>query len=287
MDAAPFPPQLARMSRPIARVVPGAFQQNAPGFRSVDRFSRDLPIEPYLVFTEFHMDRPIFGPHPHAGMTVLTYMLPDSAGAFLNRDSFGDHSHIAPGGAHATQAGAGIQHDEVPVITGTDCHGMQIWINHASTDRFVAPAAFHAAPGELPIVTRERATITVVLGEFESAKSPLHIATDVTLLDITMLPHASIAIDAPTMAFAHVLSGALANNAAATAQSMVLFADSDAAITLEAGASGANVLFAAGRPHREPIAFGGPFVGTTAEDLQEFRRRFGRGEMGQLLPLAG
>jgi quercetin 2,3-dioxygenase len=273
------------MSRPIVRVVPGSFQQNAPGFRSVDRFSRDLPIEPYLVFTEFHMDRPIFGPHPHAGMTVLTYMLPDSAGGFLNRDSFGDASRIEPGGAHATQAGAGIQHDEVPLVTGTDCHGMQIWINHSVGDRFAPPRALHADPDALPTVDIGSGSLRVILGRYNDSGSPLPILTDVTLLDVTLSPHASLTLDAPSMAFAHLLRGTLAADATIPAQSMVIFDAEPGDVTLTAGPEGVNLLFASGTPHGEPIAFGGPFVGTTEADLHEFRVRYGRGQMGQLAPL--
>jgi quercetin 2,3-dioxygenase len=79
------------------------FKENFPGFSSVDTYDTEYGFEPFLVFTEFHMDRPIFGPHPHAGVSVMTYMLPDSKGSFLNRDSRGDKSTIEPGGLHVTQ----------------------------------------------------------------------------------------------------------------------------------------------------------------------------------------
>lgn len=96
------------------------------GLKSVDAFHTEYDFEPFLVFTEFYMSRPIFGPHPHAGVSVMTYMLPDSKGSFLNRDSAGDESIIEPGGIHVTQAGSGIKHDETPTVLGVDCHGFQI-----------------------------------------------------------------------------------------------------------------------------------------------------------------
>lgn len=285
MDSTILVAHIRIMSRSILRIVPGAFQQSAAGLRSIDRFSRDLPIEPFLVFTEFEMDRPVFGPHPHAGMSVLTYVLPDSAGGFLNRDSFGDHSRIEPGGAHATQAGAGIMHDEVPLVTGTICHGMQIWINHSVANRFVPPAALHAAPDAIPTVSLDAGSLRVVLGEFRGVRSPIRLVTDVMLFDVTLPAFASVSLDAPAMACAHLFSGSLASDQAINAHDMVLFAGTTDSVQLTAGPSGAHLLFAAGTPHDEPIAFGGPFVGTTEADLRDLRLRFSRGQMGALAPV--
>jgi quercetin 2,3-dioxygenase len=106
------------MEKQIKNISSLHFKQNAPGFLSVDLFHAEHGFEPFLVFTEFHMDRPIFGPNAHAGVSVMTYMLPDSQGSFLNRDSLGDHSIIDPSGIHVTQAGSGVKHDEAPTIAG-------------------------------------------------------------------------------------------------------------------------------------------------------------------------
>lgn len=66
-----------------------------------------LAIGPCLVLSDFQMPQPFFPPHPHAGFSVMTYMFPDSAGAFIYRDSLGDHSRIEPGALHWSQAAAG------------------------------------------------------------------------------------------------------------------------------------------------------------------------------------
>lgn len=102
------------------------FKQAFPGLKGVDMMAHAYPIEPFLVFTEFLMDRPVFGPHPHAGVSVMTYMLPDSKESFINRDSQGDFSCIEPGGMHIMQAGSGMHHDEFPKVTGNETHGFQI-----------------------------------------------------------------------------------------------------------------------------------------------------------------
>lgn len=114
------------MLKKISKQTPLSFKPAFKGLKGVDIMARDYPIEPFLVFTEYLMDAPVFGPHPHAGVSVMTYMLPDSKESFINRDSFGDFSEIEPGGLHITQAGKGIQHDEFPKVMGVETHGFQI-----------------------------------------------------------------------------------------------------------------------------------------------------------------
>lgn len=147
------------------------FTPDFPGLQGVTLMARQFPIEPFLVFTEFRMDRPVFGPHPHAGISVMTYLLPDSEGSFINRDSQGDFSNIEPGGLHITQAGSGIHHDEFPKVTGVEVHGFQIWINHHSKNRNVAPRAMHANAHEIPEIATPSYRVRIVLGTFASKKS--------------------------------------------------------------------------------------------------------------------
>jgi redox-sensitive bicupin YhaK (pirin superfamily) len=125
-------------------------QSHGRGFLSADLSLQRFPIEPFIVATDFHMAHPFFPPHPHAGVSVLTYIFEDSQNAFINRDSFGDKSRIEAGGLHLTQAGKGIQHEEVPEIDGLDAHGLQLWVNHAATDRLVPAKAFHANKADIP-----------------------------------------------------------------------------------------------------------------------------------------
>lgn len=261
-------------------------KQNAPGFTSVDMFHSEFGFEPFLVFTEFHMDRPIFGPHPHAGVSVMTYMLPDSKGAFLNRDSFGDNSIIEPGGIHVTQAGIGIQHDEVPTITGTDCHGFQIWINHSDQNRLAEPRAFHAFAKEVPEFKNETALVRIIQGTFEGHSAPFELLTKTTLLDVTLQPESTISFPAKAMAFVYLIAGELTiASHTATGKAMITFEQTGDSVTVKTGKNSANFMFATGTPHNEPIVHGGPFVMTTAEQMTETKRRFQRGEMGVLNPL--
>ncbi|MCU0434120.1 MAG: pirin family protein [Bacteroidia bacterium] len=274
------------MQKPVARITPLQFRQNAPGFNSVDIFHSDYGIEPFLVFTEFHMDRPIFGPHPHAGVSVMTYMMPDSKGSFLNRDSRGDRSIIEPGGIHVTQAGSGVKHDEVPTVNLTDCHGFQIWINHADKDRLVAPDAFHALSKDVPEVKSDKVFVRVVQGEFSGAKSPIELVTRTTILDVSLEPQTEVEFDAQEMTFIYLLEGALmVGDNQVAGKAMVNFEASGSKVRVKTENDAAHFMFVCGTPHHEPIVYGGPFVMTTSEQMHQTKLRLGRGEMGVLDPL--
>jgi quercetin 2,3-dioxygenase len=261
-------------------------KQNALGFSSVDNFNHELPIEPFLVFTEFHMSRPIFGPHPHAGVSVMTYMLPTSEGSFLNRDSHGDHSIIEPGGMHVTQAGSGIKHDEVPTIVGVDCHGFQIWINHADRDRLVAPRAYHAFAKDIKEYADDQMNVRVLQGEYKGLTAPFELVTKVVLLDVKLQPGATIDLSAMPMAFLYGLGGeGLLSGAKIEQNALVLLSDDGDRVQVTASERGLHFLFASGTPHQEPIVYGGPYVMTTDEQLSETKIRYAKGEMGILDPL--
>ncbi len=164
------------------------FKPAFPGLKGVDMFASQYPIEPFLVFTEYLMDRPVFGPHPHAGISVMTYMLPDSKNSFINRDSLGDFSEIEPGGLHISQAGRGLQHDEFPKVTGVDAHGFQIWINHADKDRLVTPKAIHASANEIVEIKTEDYKLRIVHGECNNQKSDYQMVTDISLFHVYLNP---------------------------------------------------------------------------------------------------
>jgi hypothetical protein len=260
-----------------------AFREDIPGLPAVTVTASAHGIDPVLVFTEFHMDRPIFGPHPHAGISVMTYLLPNSAGSFRNRDSLGDNSVIPPGGLHITQAGRGVHHDEVPLVTGTDAHGFQIWINHRERDRWVEPRAMHAMAEEVPEVRESGSVVRVVHGAYGGQSTPYRMVTDVTLLHVRLAPGAVVTLPAAEMAFAYGVRGtALGPDGAVRAQELVVYGGNGAACRFESGADGAEFMYATAEPLGEPTVYAGPFVMTTAEQMRETQRRYARGEMGRL-----
>ncbi|BFP43437.1 pirin family protein [Flavobacteriaceae bacterium GF1] len=271
------------MEKQIKHISIKHFEQNRSGFSTVNHFNNEIPIEPFLAFTEYHMNRPIFGPHPHAGVSVITYIHPDSKGGFINRDSLGDHSIIDAGGVHVTQAGSGIQHDEVPETTGVDSHGFQIWVNHSDKNRLVAPKALHANSNQVPEVVTEGKKVRVIHGNYGNKRSILQMVTPVTLLDVYLEPYQEIELEGEEMTFVYVVSGSgEVAEETISSQHLVLFDEEGDTIKIKTAQDPINFTLASGKPHKEPIVYGGPYVMTSQEQLEAAKRRFGRGEMGEL-----
>jgi hypothetical protein len=272
------------LEKKVNHITPLEFKENQDGFRSIDLNHSDFQIDPILVFTEFHMDRPIFPPHPHAGISVMTYMLPSSQGSFLNRDSLGDKSIIEPGGMHVTQAGKGVKHEEVPTIPFQDCNGFQIWINHKEKDRFLSPKSFHASKKEVPEFKNESTLIRIVQGEYSNLKSPIELVTKTKIFDIYLKENSKLELIADEMAFIYLMSGNIRiQNKNISAYSIINFFPEGEIISLESENENSHFMFLSGEPVKEEIVYGGPFVMTNIEQMKETKKRLQKGEMGLLL----
>jgi len=251
-------------------------------FRTVGaRSAGELDLDPFLNVDLFHMSQPTFPPHPHAGFSAVTYMLPESEGGFVNRDSFGDHSAIEPGAIHWTQAGRGMMHEEIPARAGVDCWGFQIFVDLAAADELGAPRAFHVAPYHLPLVELEGARVRVAAGTFGPATSPLDaLATPVDLFDVRLDAGARVRIPVAEgrRAWAFEL------DAVGGAHRLVRFSDEGADLELHADGRAVRALVGAGLPLHQPRVWSGPFCMTTTERITEARRAYARGDMGRLSP---
>jgi hypothetical protein len=270
-------------SKRVTNIATLKFTNDFPGLSGVNILAHQYPIEPFLVFTEYLMEQAVFGPHPHAGVSVMTYMLPDSKNSFINRDSLGDRSIIEPGGLHITQAGSGMFHDEFPENPGTVAHGFQIWINHSEQNRFVPPKAYHANANEIPEVITDRYRVRILHGQFDQQQAKHRMVTDVTLLHIFLQPDQRIQLDAHEMAFVYGLKGAgISDSKMIHAQTLVNYSSEGQGVTVKADARGIEFIFATGIPLKEQITYGGPFVMTTPQQMAETHRRYAHGEMGEL-----
>lgn len=261
------------------------YQEQFPGLKGINIFASEYPIEPFLVFTEYYMDRQVFGPHPHAGISVMTYMLPDSKESFINRDSNGDFSIIEPGGLHITQAGRGIHHDEFPVNPGNETHGFQIWINHSYENRLSEPKAMHAKAAEVPEVITDDYKVRVLHGHYEGISPAYKMVTDVTLLHVYLQPGKAMTLEVGEMAFCYGLRGkGLTGNRDIRGQVLVTYDTNGNQVSLQASEEGLECMCGTGTPLKEQITYGGPFVMTTTEQMAETKKRHARGEMGILAP---
>lgn len=251
-----------------------------------------LAIDPFLVLSDFQMPQPFFPPHPHAGFSVMTYMFPDSPGAFINRDSLGDHSRIESGALHWTQAARGILHEEVPEVPGQGCHGLQMWVNLAAKHKHADPGAAHVHAADVPeLAPAPGVRLRVVAGSYDEAQAGYETLTVFTLLDVYLEPGAVLPhrLPADDNAFVMAIDGAGAVLGAAGPtevgeHTVALLDHGGEQLRVQAGDRPFHFLLAHGRPLGEPIVFGGPFVMNTPAQIAAARERFTRGEMGRLEP---
>lgn len=265
-------------------------QEQTNGFRNFGLTSELGSIDPFIILTEFWMPKAFFPPHPHAGFSVMTYMFLDSEGAFINRDSLGDHSRIEAGAIHLTQAGRGILHEEIPEIEGQVCHGLQMWLNHSSEDRFAEPKAMHVDSHAVPVVhPSSDVEVRVLLGQYGTTQAAIKPLPDVELLDVQMKPNASFTHHVPdgNISFVMMVSGrAFADDTvlekAGGQSTCVQFSSEGRVIEITTTNDSAAFLLGTGKPFHEQTLFGGPFVMSNNEQMHLTRLRYGKGEMGNL-----
>jgi redox-sensitive bicupin YhaK (pirin superfamily) len=253
------------------------------GFTSASLNALGVPLDPFLNADDFHMSQPTFPPHPHAGFSAVTWMFPDSDGAFINRDSLGDRSVIGAGTLHWTLAGAGMMHEEVPEHAGVDSHGLQLFVNLPASQKLTTPRALHVDADKVPVAAPgDGLEVRVLTGSFGEATSRIEPLPPVTMLDVgpnTRLQHA---FDETVLAIGWDGAGEAGDGAAFGRAQAVAFERASGLVEFKAGASGLRFLLLAGTPLGERVIFRGPFAMSNDQQLDEAYRRFRAGEMGRL-----
>jgi quercetin 2,3-dioxygenase len=261
-------------TKKVIKNTPLQFNQDFPGLKGITATAIDYNIEPFLVFTEYYMSKQVFGPHSHAGVSVMTYMLPDSKESFINRDSLGNFNLVEPGGLHITQSGRGMHHDEFPRIENVETHGFQIWINHSEKNRWVEPKAIPVKAKEVKEFKTDDYKVRLIHGKFDNEKSNYQMVTDATLLHIYLEPNKTITLNADEMAFAFIINGSgNTDNSEFANHGIINFDTIGNQVEITAGENGLEFMFGTGEPLNEQITYGGSFVMTTTEQMQETQLR--------------
>ena len=256
-------------------------------------------IDPVVMVDHFHMTSPTFQPHPHAGISAVTYMFEDSTSPHVNYDSMGNNGPIHPGALHWFAAGRGAVHTEQPEGLNPHVHALQIFVNLPAAKKGHAPFAVHLEPAEVPEIRHPGVRVRVVLGESQGVASPAtaQLPEPFTLLDGFVQPGAHFEHVLPRGwgGLLYVLAGELLLSAAGEQRTLTaehglglqLPAESATAQeTLQLQAQGSAVLHFAllsGPALREPLVKQGPFVMNTVEQMQQAIRDFQAGKFGQLV----
>jgi redox-sensitive bicupin YhaK (pirin superfamily) len=287
--------------RPVKRIVTSKPTIEGAGvhLRRAFGFGDTTEFDPFLLFDDFRNDRPDeyragFPWHPHRGIETITYVL---AGNVEHGDSLGNRGNLGAGDVQWMTAGRGILHQEMPQgDTQGRMHGFQLWANLPSSLKMTKPRYQDVAAAEIPEVADDDGTrVRVICGEFWGKKGPVEgVAADPRYLDVWVPAgrQKKLAVDRAAHAFAYVFAGsgafgdasdprAVANELAgpgappgtpdAVNRSLVLFDHGDE-VGVRAADEGIRFLLVSGRPIEEPVAWRGPIVMNTEEELLQAQR---------------
>jgi redox-sensitive bicupin YhaK (pirin superfamily) len=268
-------PRAIRSIRVGRDVVEGAgvHLHRAIGLDAPERF------DPFLLLDDFRSDRPAdyvrgFPWHPHRGMETITYVL---RGEVDHRDSLGNAGAIGPGDVQWMSAGSGIIHQEMPKgEPGGAMYGFQLWANLPAANKMSDPRYRGIAAAEIPQVTDAGgAIVRVIAGSVCGVEGPVRdVVTRPEYLDVTLPAGASFTHPTPLghTVFAYVFEGKgqfddNPRNIAVTNRHLVEYEDG-ASVTIAASeGEPVRFLLVSGKPIGEPIAWQGPIVMNTQEDL--------------------
>jgi redox-sensitive bicupin YhaK (pirin superfamily) len=263
-------------------------------------FQEPTESDPFLLLDDFHSHTPSeylpgFPWHPHRGMETVTYVL---EGTVAHGDSMGNQGTISVGDVQWMTAGSGIIHQEMPE-GGADGRlwGLQLWTNLPSSHKMMTPR-YRGIKAE-DVVLDSGARVKVICGTVEGIRGPVQdIIAEPEYLDITVPPHSRFqhSVTDGYTALAYVLEGAahfgegsvppsdtVSRGASQRGplgtvhgpESAILYEREGGGIVVSTENEGAHIILITGQPIGEPVAWAGPIVMNTQEELriafQEYR----------------
>ena len=292
--------------RPVKRVTASKPTMEGAGvrLRRAFGFGETSDYDPFLLFDDFRGDRAEdyqagFPWHPHRGIETITYVL---AGTVDHGDSLGNRGTIGPGDVQWMTAGSGIIHQEMPHGDAAGrMHGFQLWANLPSSLKMTHPRYQDIKASDIPEVVDDDGTrIRVVCGDFRGVKGTVEgVAADPNYLDVYVPPgkRRTIPVDRARQVFAYVFDGAghfpgasgpqsvpteragtdiVTLSQPAENRSLVLF-DAGDEITVETRDVGIRFLLVSGKPLAEPVAWAGPIVMNTRDELRTAFEEYNNG----------
>jgi len=288
--------------RPVKQVVQSQPHVEGSGvkLRRAFGFGDTTEFDPFLLFDDFRNEHPEdyragFPWHPHRGIETITYVL---AGNVEHGDSLGNKGSLGAGDVQWMTAGRGIMHQEMPQGDAQGrMHGFQLWANLPASLKMTAPRYQDVSAADIPEAVDDDGTrVRVICGDFWGKRGPIDgVAAEPRYLDVSVPPGLKkrLAVETSRHAFAYVFAGsgtfrdasdprAVHTDRVGIAQttadagakedtgnrSLVLF-DSGDEVVVQAGDQGIRFLLVSGKPLEEPVAWYGPIVMNTREQLQQ------------------
>jgi hypothetical protein len=248
-------------------------------------FTEQPRLDPFLLLDEFGSDDPEdylagFPWHPHRGIETVTYML---AGEVEHGDSLGNRGVIRSGDVQWMTAGSGIVHQEMPKRFDGRMRGFQLWVNLPASHKMMDPRYRDVAADTIPEVAPAAGVrVRVIAGTVAGVSGPVRdVVADPEYLDVTVAPGAPFERELPSghVAFAYGVDGAgrfgPGTGRDVTAGQLAVLGGAGP-VRAVAGGAGLRFLLVSGKPLGEPVAWRGPIVMNTEDELrtafQEYRQ---------------
>lgn len=273
-------------TREVARIIRGREVVEGAGVRLLRIFGNDeAPFtDPFLLLDNFGSDDARdyvlgFPWHPHRGIETVTYMI---EGDVEHGDSLGNKGMISSGDIQWMTAGSGIIHKEMPQAREGTLKGYQLWVNLPAASKMTSPKYRGLISGEIPVHTAGWGSMKIIAGEFEGTRGAARdLAVEPQYYDVTLNKETGLVFE--TVPGHTVIicpeEGELlvgSKHTPVPIGSIALLGDGDSC-TLASTDADARFLFISGRPLNEPIAWRGPIVMNTEEELAIAFKEFHEG----------
>ncbi|WP_298345295.1 pirin family protein [Ferrimicrobium sp.] len=229
--------------------------------------------------------------HPHRGFETVTYLM---EGQFVHQDSIGGGGSLGQGDTQWMTAGAGILHIERPpeelVVQGGLFHGLQLWVNLPSRQKWVEPRYQDIGHRNVAVGTspyRDVRLRVIAGGLGTDLRGPGVTYTPINMVHATLHPGARLSLDWPAAfnLLVYVMEGTVqfgSTRVDAQASQLAVFGEGDFFELVNPGVGDAEVVLLGGQPIGEPVAHYGPFVMNTRAELEQAIADFQAGRMGQI-----
>ncbi|PKN89252.1 MAG: hypothetical protein CVU51_01150 [Deltaproteobacteria bacterium HGW-Deltaproteobacteria-1] len=237
--------------------------------------------DPFLLLDHFGSDNPDdyikgFPWHPHRGIETVTYML---GGTVDHGDNMGNSGTIGTGDIQWMTAGGGVLHQEMPKSAKGMMHGLQLWVNLPAKNKMMKPRYRGILEKDVPVVKIPGGEVRVIAGVYDNVTGPVQeLVVDVEYLDVRLKKGISLshAVKKGFTSFCYLIDGTGEFDESKLEKAQLVLFMEAGSIEVKA-IEDIHYIFVTGRKLKEPIAWGGPIVMNTREELETAFRELDEG----------
>ncbi|MFA5763093.1 MAG: pirin family protein [Bacilli bacterium] len=260
------------MERKIIRQVTGYKTTDGAGVNLVRVLSRNTveDFDPILMLDSFDSTNPRdyiagFPLHPHRGIETISYIY---QGKMVHKDSLGNEDMITDGEVQWMTAGSGIMHEE-KLPASERMLGVQLWLNLAAKDKMVAPAYLRIKADSIKDVILPNGKLRVLAGSYEGMQSYQSKYQPIDYYDIHLNPNSSLTLktDSRRSIMLFALIGSIVVEGISVKEKTAIKLSEGDTLSIKTEGENAQILFVSSLALNEPVAWGGPIVMNTKEEL--------------------